>query len=117
MEQTLGSWVAPLLMIPGMALLAISTANRYSQLLLFLVTHPSDSVLSRQLPLLRFALIALYAGIAVDALGGLLGGLLAFDSAISRMLIIVLSCVGVACLVVASIALIVDASRDPLRDS
>ncbi len=115
MEDTLGFWVAPLLMIPGMALLVISTANRYSQLLLHLVTNPSDSVLRRQLPLLRGALIALYLGIAVDAMAGLLGGLLIFDVVLARRLVIVLSCLGVACLVAASVALIVDASRDPLR--
>ncbi len=114
MEQTLGFWVAPLLMIPGMALLVISTANRYSQLLLHLATNPSDAGLRHQLPLLRCALIALYSGIAVDAVAGLLGGLLTFDVVLAVRIVVVLSCLGVACLIVASVSLIVDASRDPL---
>ena len=76
MEQALGPWVAPLLMIPGMALLAISTVNRYAQLLVYAAGNPEDPRLQKQLPLLRYTLVALYTGIGADALAALLGGLL-----------------------------------------
>jgi hypothetical protein len=73
MEQSLGFWVAPLLLIPGMALLMLSTSARCSQLLLHVATKPEHSRLQRQLPLLRHSLIARYAGIAVNAIAALLG--------------------------------------------
>jgi len=115
MEQALGLWVAPLLIMPGMALLVLSTSARYSQLLLHVATHPQQSALKRQLPLLRYSLIALYAGIAVDACAALLGGLFAFNAEFSRLLIIVLSCIGVACLIFAVVCLIIDTFHCELR--
>lgn len=111
MEQTLGMWVAPVLMIPGLALLVISTANRYSQLLLYSLNNPGASGLRRQLRDLRLALVLLYVGIAVHAVAGLLGGILSYSAEVSQQLMLVLSCVGVACLVGASIALTLDALR------
>lgn len=113
MEQTLGAWVAPILMIPGMALLVISTGNRFSQLLVHLAKDPEEPRLNRQLRSLRFALLALYTGIAAHALAGLLGGLLYLDVEASRALMLAFSCVGVTCLVIAAILLALEALRDP----
>ena len=114
MPETLGTWVAPLLLVPSMALLVISTATRYSQLLLHLADHPQQGALGKQLWYLRVALIALYSGIGVLAVAALLGGLLVFQPTLSARLMLVLSCVGVACLIVASAALIADAISKPL---
>lgn len=115
MEQAPGLWVAPLLIMPGMALLVLSTSARYNQLLLHVAIHPQQSGLKRQLPLLRYALIVLYAGIAVDAFAALLGGLFAFNAEFSRLLISVLSCIGVACLSFAVVCLIIDTFHCELR--
>jgi hypothetical protein len=114
MEQTLGAWVAPVLMIPGIALLIISTANRYSQIIVHLADHPDHFGLRRQLMGLRCALVALYAGVAVHAVAGLFGGLLYFDLGVSRLLMLILSLVGVGCVIVASVALAIDALRKPM---
>jgi hypothetical protein len=115
MEQSLGLWVTPLLLIPGMALLAISTSGRYTQLLLYVATNPKQSGLKRQLPLLRYALIAIYTGIAFDAAAALLGHLFASDADLSRLLLLVLSCIGVICLIFAAVCLVIDTSHSELR--
>jgi hypothetical protein len=115
MPEILGSWVAPILMIPGMALLVISTANRYSQLSIHLLENPDTRDVARQLTRLRFALAALYAGIGLLALAGFLAGVLAavFAAPLETvsMLMLFLSCVGIACLVVACGALLIDLFR------
>lgn len=115
MEQSLGLWITPLLLIPGMALLAISTSGRYTQLLLYVATNPKHLELKRQLPLLRYALIALYVGIAFDAAAALLGHLFASDADLSRLLLLVLSCIGVICLIIAAVCLVIDTSHSELR--
>lgn len=123
LEQVLGTWVAPLLMIPGMALLTISTGNRYGQLLLFIEQRKvieqqkaeSTVGLQRQLSLLKRALIALYAGIGVDAVAGLLGGLLSGWPTVASTAIVGLSCLGVALLVAAISFLISDVWRSPVQ--
>ena len=116
MGDSLGLWVTPLLLIPGMALLAISTSGRYTQLLLHVATNPKHSGLKRQLPLLRYSLIALYTGIAIDAGAALLAHMFASDADLSRLLILVLSCMGAFCLIFAAICLVIDTSRSELRD-
>ncbi len=114
MEQALGLWVAPVLMIPGMALLVISTGNRYGQLLVHLAEAGGERNLIKQLQVLRCALLALYVGIALHAVAGLLGGLLFFDHDTSKTLMQVLSCMGVGCLLIASVALTTDVLRNPV---
>ena len=112
MTEILGAWVAPILMIPGMALLVISTANRYSQLVIHLSNNPHASALVRQLRYLRIALVALYAGIGLLALAGFAAGVLAMllevDPHRINLLMLVLSCTGIACLIAACAALLLD---------
>jgi hypothetical protein len=112
MPEILGAWVAPILMIPGMALLVISTANRYSQLVIHVFENPRAQSLIRQLRYLRIALAALYAGIGLLALAGLVAGVLAMvfavDAGTTSILMLILSCAGIACLVTACAALLLD---------
>jgi hypothetical protein len=115
MEQTLGFWVAPLLLIPGMALLVLSTSARYNQLLLHVASKPEHSRLQRQLLLLRYALIALYLGIAVNAVAALLAHILTANEQLAKSIILVLSCGGVACLLIAVVCLIIDTTHSELR--
>ena len=115
MPEILGAWVAPILMIPGMALLVISTANRYSQLVIHLSSNPQADSLVRQLRYLRIALAALYAGIGLLALAGFAAGVLAMlalaDAEAISVLMLILSCAGTACLVIACLALLLDVMR------
>ncbi len=113
MEQ-LGVWIGPILLVPAMALLVISTGNRYSQMLVHLTENGATATLTRQLRLLRRALLLLYLGIASLAVAALLGGLLHADAGMAREVMIVLSCIGIACLVGASTTLVIDVLRDPL---
>lgn len=76
-------WVTPLLLIPGVALLIMSTASRFStmhsEMHHWLAhTHPIDARLVDSLERrgwhFRNALMALYAAIGLLASGGLVGG-------------------------------------------
>ena len=115
LEQTIGPWVAPLLIIPGMALLTISTGNRFGQLQLHLLANPDSAGLKRQLSSLRRALAALYAGIAIDAAAAFAGGVLTMllpDSGHAmRVMIVLATCAGMGLLVYAAVLLAIDARR------
>jgi hypothetical protein len=79
-------WLTPLILLPGVALLIMSTSARFGQVhaeFHHLLDHPDAhaEILSRHLvlrsTLFRNALISLYASVGLFALGSLLGGLLA----------------------------------------
>ena len=79
--ETTGLWAAPLLLIPGVGLLVLSTSIRFGQLRQELhrqqdIGH-SDVVgrLCRRARLLHSALVSLYVSIAVLAVSSLLGTL------------------------------------------
>ena len=86
-------------------------------MLVWIINRASGQLIAeaRQLPLLRYSLIALYVGIAVDAVAALLGHLLVSDEELARSITIVLSCLGVACLIIAVVCLIIDTSHSELR--
>ncbi len=101
----LAVWTAPLVLLPGKALLTISTANRYSQLLLFLEARDArEPHFRRRLAWLSAALIALYAGVAIDAVATLINGLLSYVR-VPSMLPLFMSCAGVGALLAASACL------------
>ena len=81
MEST-GLWAAPLLLIPGVGLLVLSTAARFGQLHEELHRHRKErhsraiQHLSRRAHLLHSALVSFYVSIAVLAFSSLLGSLL-----------------------------------------
>ncbi len=115
MDQGLGLWVAPLAFIPGMAILAISTTARYSQLLLFIVNNPERFRLRKQLPLLRYALVSIYVGIAFNAAAAIAGHFFIFGDELSRTLAISLTCLGAMALLSAATCLIMDTLSSELR--
>ena len=117
MESTLGPWVAPILIIPGMALLVISTAHRYSQLLLHLASGSGEVQLAGQLRRVRWALIWLYLGVSVQAAAGLAGGLALLEPDRAAILMAALSCLGITCLLLASLILAIDLIRSPVAAS
>jgi len=76
-------WLTPLLLLPGVALLTVSTANRFGQIQAefhHLLDHPDDhaQIVARSLVtrarFYRDALASLYLSIGLFALGSLLGG-------------------------------------------
>lgn len=77
-------WLTPVVLLPGIALLIVSTAQRFSRVhdeIHRLLDHdderPADQArnLYRRAMLFRNALSALYASVAFFALGALVGGL------------------------------------------
>ncbi len=80
MEST-GLWAAPLLLIPGVGLLVLSTSARFGQLHQELHRQLSEGHpgavkhLCRRARLLHSALVSLYVSIAVLAISSLLGTL------------------------------------------
>jgi hypothetical protein len=78
-------WLTPLILLPGVALLIMSTSARFGHIhaeFHHLLDHPDAhaEILSRHLvlrsSLYRNALIALYASVGLFALGSLLGGII-----------------------------------------
>jgi hypothetical protein len=76
-------WLTPLVLLPGVALLTVSTAHRFGQIqseFHRLLAHPDShaQIVSRSLVararLYRDALASLYASVGLFALGSLLGG-------------------------------------------
>jgi len=103
MNEILGAWVAPILLIPGLALLTISTANRYNQVLTSIATFGEGAISKRKQKLLARALVSLFMGIAINGVAGLAGGALSvWYPYISNGVIVVLSCVGVIALLAAT---------------
>ena len=83
-DAEMSHWMTPILLIPGIALLTISTANRINAELLSLRAREIYSESSR-LKYLRLALTCLYFGITVNAIAGLIGGMMSGIGAIELL--------------------------------
>ena len=108
-------WLTPLILLPGVALLIMSTSARFWQIheeFHRLLERPDDhsKIISRQLlrrgRLFRNALLCLYTSVGLFSIGSLLGGFLNLWA--PRLLWIVggLTLIGIAALVFASVQLI-----------
>ena len=104
-------WLTPLILLPGVALLIVSTSARFSQLhteFHRLVDRPDAHarILSRHLlkrsALFRNALVALYVSVGLFALGSLLGGVVNFWRPSSLWIVGGATMTGIGCLVYAS---------------
>ncbi len=110
-------WVTPLLLLPGVALLVMSTQARYGQLheeMHRLIEHHHDhDMLVRDLitrgRLFRDALVCLYAACGVFGLGALLGGLAEQSALMAEMVAFPLTMFGALLLVAASVLLVREA--------
>ena len=111
-------WITPLLLLPGVALLVMSTQARYGQLhaeMHRLLEHRhGDDTLARDLiqrgRLFRNALVCLYAACAVFGMGALLGGLAEQTVSMAEFVAFPLTMVGALMLVTASVLLVREAS-------
>jgi len=108
-------WLTPLILLPGVALLIVSTSNRFSQIhteFHRLVDHPDDhaKIVSRHLAqrarFFRDALVAMYVSVGLLSLGSLLGGVVNLWRPNSLWIVGGLIILGISCLVFASIQLV-----------
>jgi len=115
----LGTWVTPLLLLPGVALLVMSTSIRYNRLhdeihqLDEGHAHGTEDAATTHLACLlrrgryfRDALIALYVAVACFALGALTGGVLALWPHHALWAILGLSGLGVVAVLAAAVLLV-----------
>lgn len=111
-------WLTPLILLPGVALLIVSTSARFGQLqteIHRLLDHPDAhaKILSRHLlhrsALFRDSLIALYASVGLFGLGSLLGAVVNLWRPESLWVVGGATVVGIGCIVYASAQLIREA--------
>lgn len=104
-------WLTPLIFLPGVALLILSTSARFNRLhdeVHDLLDHghavPAGTVrrLMRRARLFRTALVALYVCVGLFAVASLLGALFLGWSEASRWLVVGFLVTGIACLCAAA---------------
>jgi threonine/homoserine/homoserine lactone efflux protein len=110
-----GLWLTPLVLLPGVALLVLSTSVRYGRIheeFHHLLESIDDSArvegeqLWRRAALFRGALVGLYVSVCTLALGSMLGGLASLWLNESAWIVQVLTILGVLALVYSSVQLI-----------
>ncbi|MCG8608494.1 DUF2721 domain-containing protein [bacterium] len=107
-------WLTPLLFLPGVALLVMSTSVRYGQIhgeLHGLLDRGNSTdvhagQLLRRSTFFRNALVSLYLGFGLFSLASLLGGLTVKWAMASTWIVTGLTCVGILTLVFAAFELI-----------
>ena len=108
-------WLSPLILLPGVALLIISTAARFAQIndeFHRLIDHPDKhaKILSRHLlersRYFKNALVSLYASVTLLSTGSLLGGLLTAWTDLALWTTGALTILGILCLVHAALNLV-----------
>lgn len=107
-------WLTPLILLPGVALLIVSTSARFGQLhteFHRLLDHPDAHarILSQHLlkrsALFRDALLALYASVGLFAIGSLLGGVVNLWRPDSLWVVGTATMFGICCITYASVQL------------
>ncbi|NIV42426.1 MAG: DUF2721 domain-containing protein [Candidatus Dadabacteria bacterium] len=109
-------WLTPLLLVPGVALLVMSTSSRFAQVhseIHDLASHKHDHDihnlainLDKRAVIFRNALVSLYLSITFLAVASLVGGIAVIWLGDLFYFVMGLSCLGIVCLVFAAIELI-----------
>ena len=108
-------WLTPIILLPGVALLTVSTANRSGQIQAEfhrLLDHPDShaKIVARSLllraRLYRDALASLYASVGLFTLGSLLGGVVNLWRPESLWLVGGLTIAGIAAIVFSAVQLL-----------
>jgi len=108
-------WLTPLILLPGVALLTVSTSARFGQIQAefhHMLDHPAGDarIVARNLvvraALFRDALVALYMSVGMFALGSLLGGVINLWRPESLWLVGSVTILGIACIVFAALQLL-----------
>ncbi len=109
-------WMTPLILMPGVSLLILSTAARFGQIKGELDRPVADGkqglrlidIIWRRALLFRRSLICLYGAIVLFTLASLLGGILEVISSPSGTVVIAMTCLGIALVVVAALMLVLE---------
>ena len=111
-------WYTPLLLLPGVALLVMSTSARFGQVhgeIHHLMEEEAEKMprylaphLLKRATLFRNALVGLYLAVALLALSSLLGGMVALLVGDAFWIVMVLTCSGILCLLYAAVQLILE---------
>lgn len=113
--ETLGLWISPLLLLPGNALLILSTSNRFERLhneIHFIEEshiHESETTMQRLMQraiLFRNALTLLYIAVAGFCSAGLAGGINAAWSIGIDFLVLAFTFIGIVAMIWAAVLLI-----------
>ncbi len=117
--ETIGFWLSPLLLLPGAALLILSTAIRLNRLhdevhhqTEHEHSHSKETIdhLLKRAKYFRNALVFLYSSISIFAVAGIIGGLTSGWDEISTVLTIGLTIIGIICITTAAVILIKESS-------
>ena len=112
--DSMGIWLSPLLLLPGAALLILSTSSRFNRIhdeIHHLIdNHPEEAKqvlphLLKRSTYFKNSLVLLYLSITLFAAAGLLGGITSGWSELSTIITIVLTIIGILCLTFAAILL------------
>lgn len=112
-------WITPLLLLPGVALLIVSTAARFGQIqdeFLHLLDHPEQhaKIIARRLiqraRYFRRALAGFYASVVFFTLASLLGGVADSLHPSALWIVNVLSIIGIAAVVFGAITLTLESA-------
>ncbi len=117
--ESIGIWLSPLLLLPGAAMLILSTSFRLNRLH-DEVHHqteqqhsPSKEIIDHLLMRARYfrnALVLLYTSISIFAVAGIIGGLTSGWDEVSKVLTLGLTIFGIICITAAAIILIKESS-------
>ena len=117
--ESIGIWLSPLLLLPGAAMLILSTSFRLNRLH-DEVHHqteqqhsPSKEIIDHLLMRARYfrnALVLLYTSISIFAVAGIIGGLTSSWDEVSTVLTLGLTIFGIICITAAAIILIKESS-------
>ncbi len=108
-------WLFPLILLPGVAMIIMSTSGRYAQIHqeLHHILEEQENIsplyyvdLKTRATYFRNALVALYVSVTIFAVGSIVGAILDFLNGPSTVTVVILTCLGILCLIYASIELI-----------
>jgi hypothetical protein len=108
-------WLFPLILLPGVALIVMSTSARYAQIHqeLHHILEEQENIspiyyvdLRTRATYFRNALVALYVSVGIFAVGSVVGAIMDFLKGPSTVTVVILTCLGILCLLYASIELI-----------
>jgi hypothetical protein len=113
------NWLIPIILLPGVALLILSTSARFAQIHeeIHRIIHTNEPIetpfkthLQKRAVLFRNALVLLYISVAFFALGSISGALLDLLNNTPDLAVFLFAFIGIMALITAAILLIIESS-------